>query len=52
MLDFNDHGIKYKHLTIPMEPAKGNKATNFATNIKEPQAAQEAVERVKDILDA
>ncbi len=52
VLDFNDHGIIYRHLTLPMESSKGEKAINFTTNIKEPQATQEAVDRIKDILDA
>ncbi len=52
MLDFKEHEIQYKHLTIPMESAKGDKTIHFATNIQEPQATQEAVDRIKDILDA
>ena len=35
-----------------MVPPSRDKDMNFVTNIKEPQAAADAVQRVKDILDA
>ena len=54
-VDFEQECIHYQHLAIPMKPpqkadAKGD--INFITNIKEPTATEEAVNHVKEILDA
>ena len=53
IMDLTTNCIHYEHLSIPMEPASRELAElHFLTNIKEPQATVDAVDRVKQILEA
>ena len=52
-LDFERDTILYEHLEIPMvDITTLTKDAHFATHIREPAVAAEAVQRVTEILDA
>ena len=52
VVDFAQECIKYQHISVPMEEADREATINFITNIREPELAEEALDRVKQILDA
>ena len=53
ILNFKNKTIDYEHLQVPMEaPSHSSAGLDYITNIPEPKAAAEAVNRVKQILDA
>ena len=53
VVDFEEDFVHCKHLTAPMEPPERPEIEehNFITNVKESEAAEEAVDRVKQILN-
>ena len=53
MIDGDNKCTHYKHLTVPFKKVGEEKNINFLKpGVKEPKAAEEAVERVKQILEA
>ena len=53
MIDGKNKCLHYEHLQVPFEKTEGEHHVNsWKTGIKEPEIAEEAVNRVKEILDA